>query len=89
MVQTPIGNGARICQNAQMKLTRRELVLSLLRLSAAGGLVGGVAVQLARRPSRGNDDSCRSAGSCRDCRRLAACGHPRGLSARQVLGGGA
>ena len=76
---------------AAMKLTRREGLRILLRGAAIGAGVAAVA-RLAGRPARGagvaRDDRCRFAGSCRDCRWLAACGHPRGQSARRVLGEG-
>jgi hypothetical protein len=72
------------------KCTRRQLVLGLAR-AAGMALLGAAALRATRRaavasaPRRGND-SCRFAGSCRDCRILARCGHPRGIGARQVLG---
>ena len=74
---------------AAMKLTRREGLRILLRGAAIGASVAVVA-RLAGRPVQEagtmRDDRCRFAGSCRDCRWLAACGHPRGQSARRVLG---
>ena len=76
---------------AAMTLTRREGLRILLRGAAIGAGVAVVA-RLAGRPSRHTGaepgDRCRFAGSCRDCRWLAACSHPRGQSARRVLGEG-
>lgn len=69
-----------------MKLTRREWLRALLRAAAAGGLAAAAGRGLAsRRTGPTEADRCGVSGSCRDCARLRACGHPRARSARRVL----
>ncbi len=74
------------------RCTRRQLVLGLAR-AAGMALLGAAALRATRRSAeaqnpRRDAQRCRFSGSCRDCHMRAACGHPRGMSARRVLGEG-
>jgi hypothetical protein len=65
---------------------RRTFLVRLLRGLALGGAgaVGGV---LAARGREGlKDQTCDAVGRCRRCRRLADCGLPQAMSARQLEG---
>ncbi|MFH1023070.1 MAG: hypothetical protein V1809_06745 [Planctomycetota bacterium] len=61
--------------------TRRDLFRYALlgALGIAGAFLAG------KRRTAASGESCDRDGACRGCPDLAACGLPRGLSARQVL----
>jgi hypothetical protein len=64
-------------------MSKRDFIVSVLRLSTLAGLVGGTASLIAKDTLA--DETCKADGRCARCGELSGCGLPQAMSARTAL----